>query len=695
MNHVILSGCRPEPLAGYLKALGVLRLVAEQADPDARGAWVDGQFVLQSRLDEAALLAFFAQDYVPTPVITPWNGGSGFWAENDPGLAPVEMSTSVRFQPLRDAIAIARSMITKLGLTAKPEPKAEKPRLLQLIRSTMTDDGLAWFDATLALQRNATGYSALLGSGGNDGNMDFGNNFLLRLGEELLTEDEPTNTIDRLESSILGKSGRTLRKVPMGQFAPGNGGYNAGPGFEADSRTNAWDYILLIEGSMAFAAASVRKLDSNEPSDTVFPFAVRTSAAGFTTSVQNEAGHNEIWLPLWSAPASWTEVAALFREGRSRIGRRPTVTGADFARSIANLGVDRGISEFLRFGFFARKGFTHLAVPLGRWPVATAPTPIAALLDDIDPWIVEVSRATGKETPARVRAAIRALDEAIVANVRPGAGPGDAQRLLLALAEVEASAADSKAHAGLWHPVPALDAGRWLPLLFDDSPEFDLAASLAASLRTRWSAVHRFGARWGWADPRPPPSSRVWRRGPLPDRLLDLMQREHVEATRAAVDGFDRSARWYAQVSSVCAFLEGRTDDVRIAEFARALSLLDWREVHRPPRARTAAPAVFAAARQLVGGAAVTERPAPLPAGWIAAARRDDGPTFTALTWRRLTASGVALRGLHRRSRAAVLRHGEAIEVRRIGAACRFPLSADDRAWLLSSITQTPQEVSE
>jgi hypothetical protein len=71
----------------------------------------------------------------------------------------------------------------------------------------------------------------------------------------------------------------------------------------------------------------------------------------------------------------------------------------------------------------------------------------------------------------------RLLDEAIVASVRPGAGPGETQRLLLALAEVEATAADSKEHAGLWHPVPALDAERWLPLLFDDSSEFDLAAS--------------------------------------------------------------------------------------------------------------------------------------------------------------------------------------------------------------------------
>ncbi len=34
-----LGGCAPTPLANYLKALGILRVVAEQADAEARGWW--------------------------------------------------------------------------------------------------------------------------------------------------------------------------------------------------------------------------------------------------------------------------------------------------------------------------------------------------------------------------------------------------------------------------------------------------------------------------------------------------------------------------------------------------------------------------------------------------------------------------------------------------------------------------------
>jgi CRISPR-associated protein Csx17 len=55
-----LAGCAPVPLAAYLKALGVLRVLGSQADPGARGAWRADTFVLTTRLDRPALLEFFS-----------------------------------------------------------------------------------------------------------------------------------------------------------------------------------------------------------------------------------------------------------------------------------------------------------------------------------------------------------------------------------------------------------------------------------------------------------------------------------------------------------------------------------------------------------------------------------------------------------------------------------------------------------
>ena len=80
-----LNGCAPTPLASYLKALGVLRLISSPAnhisgataDPGARGWWENERFHLRTTLSRDALLHFFLDEYAPSPIIAPWNGGSG------------------------------------------------------------------------------------------------------------------------------------------------------------------------------------------------------------------------------------------------------------------------------------------------------------------------------------------------------------------------------------------------------------------------------------------------------------------------------------------------------------------------------------------------------------------------------------------------------------------------------------------
>ena len=112
MIHVhTLGGCAPAPLAQYLKALGILRVVAEQADAHARGWWEGERFRLATMLDAAALSLFLLSHYAPTPLVSPWNRGSGFYKANDPGLRPLEGSVAIRFAPIRAAIAAARALL--------------------------------------------------------------------------------------------------------------------------------------------------------------------------------------------------------------------------------------------------------------------------------------------------------------------------------------------------------------------------------------------------------------------------------------------------------------------------------------------------------------------------------------------------------------------------------------------------------
>lgn len=80
MIHVHdLDGCAPTPLAHYLKALGILRLVAEQIDPQVRGWWEGETFRLATTLAHDELETFFFDRYEPTPLLAPWNGASGFF----------------------------------------------------------------------------------------------------------------------------------------------------------------------------------------------------------------------------------------------------------------------------------------------------------------------------------------------------------------------------------------------------------------------------------------------------------------------------------------------------------------------------------------------------------------------------------------------------------------------------------------
>ena len=62
----------------YLKALGVFRLVAEQADPAATLSWRGNVAHFEAKLSRDELITFFVEQYKPTPIVAPWNGGSGF-----------------------------------------------------------------------------------------------------------------------------------------------------------------------------------------------------------------------------------------------------------------------------------------------------------------------------------------------------------------------------------------------------------------------------------------------------------------------------------------------------------------------------------------------------------------------------------------------------------------------------------------
>jgi CRISPR-associated protein Csx17 len=95
MEPLYLHGCRHDVLGHYLKAIGLLRVLAkcappEHRDPDAEGWWDAGQacFCLRSTKypTREKLVKFFEKHYRPTPVFAAWNKEPGSSADDSDKL---------------------------------------------------------------------------------------------------------------------------------------------------------------------------------------------------------------------------------------------------------------------------------------------------------------------------------------------------------------------------------------------------------------------------------------------------------------------------------------------------------------------------------------------------------------------------------------------------------------------------------
>jgi CRISPR-associated protein Csx17 len=448
-----LEGCSPTPLANYLKALGVLRLLAtpannvkgEAADPTARGWWEGEHFHLRTQFDRDALLRFFLEDYAPSPIIAPWNGGGGFYfregktGEKDPATgklvktgirnAPTKAtqrvdaiagSASPRLGRIAQAIKLARMLIAEFDLTEAPDPKTgQKAKFIEHYRSSSPEDATDWVDAVVIVSGDQFDAAALLGSGGNDGNLDFSTAFQAAMFDVISVETGSAlaDAAAGLDYALFDHAFAGAHAAGISQLAPGQiAGANSGNGFSGNSRGDPWSIILMFEGAIVLAGTATRRSAANRARGS-FPFTVTQLASGSGAvggDDESSSRSDELWLPLWNRPSVFSEVRALLSEGRAHLGRAEARDGLTFARAVSSLGVSRGISEFARLGFEARYGNMFITVPLGRFK--TPKTPRNDLIHDLDVggWLAAVRRITRENNaPTRVRAAVRRFEDAL------------------------------------------------------------------------------------------------------------------------------------------------------------------------------------------------------------------------------------------------------------------------------------------
>ncbi len=585
INTIRLPGCRPEPLLAYLKALGVFRLVAEQADKTARAAWDDDVFVLHTALSEAELLAFFAERYTPTPIVAPWAGGSGFFeGDNTKAVEAIAKSKAPRLALYRQVVGQVRGILKDLKQTDKPQDDV-KDRLLRLYRRELPDEFLAWMDSAIVLQNDGQKFPPILGTGGNDGRLDFTQNLMQRLVEMGFADDDLVSESEGwLKNALFSVPADGLMKVAIGQYDPGRaGGPNAGQGLGGDSRVNPWEYVLMLEGALLMAGSVTRRLDVNARDKASFPFTVNATAVGNG----DLSDRGEIWLPLWDNPARLNELRQIFAEGRAQVGKRQARNAVDFARAIAGLGVDRGLTGFTRYSFLKRSGKAYLATSLGRFETRTS-AENANLLAELDGWLDRFRRACrGDNVQPRFTTALRRLDEAAFAYCRFG-GATRFSEIVRALGQCEQALALNHDKAGIvgksdWAvpPVPLLSAA-WLTAAQEDSQEFRLALALAAmrangavgALRTNLEIVSPTKWGWTWAEAQDRYAT-VWAGDNLPRNLQAVLERRMMDATRAGLDGLPLESAFPARLEDLCAFLTGQIDDARLSEWLWGLMLID------------------------------------------------------------------------------------------------------------------------
>jgi CRISPR-associated protein Csx17 len=593
-----LLGCRTEPLASYLKALGVFRLVAEQCDRAAIAHWRGDTFVLRSDVDRAGMLQFFLDRYAPTPLVAPWNGGSGFHPKDQQqGIAAIRDSSTERLTEYRDTIARARELVAD-----NRWPKLEKEQQVEWCRATLPDGAVAWIDAVVVLTSDSRAFPPLLGTGGNVGRLEYSNNFMQRIAEVLCLgkagdERASERSVRWLDEALFGGSGAKLVKgAPIGQFDPGAaGGANSAALGDAGSLVNPWDFVLLLEGALMFASTASRRLSTGATGKTSIPFTVDSTPIGYPSNAAAENARGEVWAPVWHRPAGLSEAQRVIGEGRAEWRRTQARDGLDFVRAVSMLAVDRGIDAFARYAIVERYGQTMLAVPVGH--VSVVGRTEAGPLAELDPWLQRIRRT--RELPAAIASKLRSVDAAMF-DVATSGGASDLLAVLAAAARLEQAIGRSPSlQDKVGRSVNGLRALTWLAHLDDGSPEFRVAAALAAqgdgmparAVPDQTSRLAFYlrpvrgsrtgGTEWSVVGPRVPGLGER----PLSEVLADVLVERAIDVARSADPGeasdgtggirISFRRRHPALVEDLVDLADGIVDDERLGTILSGLLLLD------------------------------------------------------------------------------------------------------------------------
>ena len=326
---------------------------------------------------------------------------------------------------------------------------------------------------------------------------------------------------------------------------------------------NPWNAVLTLEGAVAWAGGIYRKQGVAYRSILCSPFTVRLSAVGYASAADKDeerarAGA-EIWTPLWEGAARFEEIRGLLREGRAAVSGRAARNGLQFAEAAALLGVDRGISQFVRYSLLKRRGKSYIALPAGKFTLGYHST--ADLIRELELLLSQANSAAKgkqKEAPASWLPLLRALKRAMFQALLQGgedrlvdvaSGFGAMHRWLL-----------ERKRELKWH---RRLSSRWI----EQCTKIKSEARIAAAVAGLWSEEKEGRPR----NLRLGHPEYSWVGLDFSARMLATLRRRTLDGAQGEKSPFWSPMR--ASASDVIAFIEGRTDDELIENLIFAFAL--------------------------------------------------------------------------------------------------------------------------
>jgi CRISPR-associated protein Csx17 len=600
MNVIFLPGCRHDILGHYLKAIGLLRVLAKCADddhrdPDAEGWWNTNKacFCLCSAKypTREKLVEFFEKHYQP----------SSIFADLSSKGASVKRSTNFS---LTDYLVDAASKVggavpdeASAGEALAAYRDAQKSVHAELVDSISAPRFVSGSDNPLFLSKGRTSGKGHIWSSFGEYVDAF----------EKLRKQKSKKSLHALITAAIdaeSSTGRAAKGKGTPFFPDAIKAYNIGSGWVTENYPfNALDYVLAVEGGFAMRGSVGRALAANSKRFAAFPFVFDAGEEMVDDANEVKGTSSALWFPLWDRPVTFAELASFITDAQARLPGKDARFSAEFMRALHSQGVDAGFRGWQEFRFkmkisrvpwattgdYVESSFRDDATRLNR---ALHPLDEAGFLEQFawDP------ARRSKRSPHRTLEELNATVETATRETTPH----HCLDLLCVVFRACRQMAISESfrdmlpgkRARFFRPLP-MDEWNVLLAGLEHQPEFRIARAVASTVGGMKQPDGRFSevlpmlgsllpltlGPGGWYLPTKGDRSHqaVWTGTDVCHDLAAVLSRRYLDSLTderpALVSCFG------APLGDVLAFLRGDLDAHLIAHWIEALSLIGWKLV--------------------------------------------------------------------------------------------------------------------